>query len=289
MRKLRYLINDVRESTDTEDTNAISDREITRYFNDCIRSIQAIVLKNNPRSAYFQANVIYEAPLQGRFFPLPEDCYAFNAVTFVEVLSEASINDFWYMLEQRSQEDQNNFFGWYTKNKEIYFTGRDDVRVGNSAKVWYFKRLPSWQKSIGTVSGIAGQVVSFSGTYKLNHAEYITVYSSLNEKIGTYQINPDLSVNGQITIIGSTAGIVNGSYILPEKDSVLEIDLPDEVETYLLDYVSKRIYSRSNYREDTNNVSGFSEEAKANITAIFGDVSNAIIQAPITNTDYLEV
>ena len=98
-----------------------------------------------------------------------------------------------------------------------------------------------------------------------------------------------MSVNGQITIIGSTAGIVNGSYILPEKDSVLEIDLPDEVETYLLDYVSKRIYSRSNYREDTNNVSGFSEEAKANITAIFGDVSNAIIQAPITNTDYLEV
>ena len=152
MRKLRFLINDVREATDNEDTNAISDKEIIRYFNDCIKSIQAIVLKNNPRSAYFQANVTLEAPLQGRFFPLPEDCFAFNAVTYVEVLSEASIDDYWYMLEQRMQEDQNNFFGWYTKNKEIYFTGRNDVHVGNSARVWYFKRLPSWQKSVGTVS-----------------------------------------------------------------------------------------------------------------------------------------
>lgn len=289
MRKLRFLVSDAREATDNEDTNGVSDREIVRYFNDCVKSIQAIVLKNNPRCAYFQASTTFQAPLQGQSFTLPNDCFAFNAVTFVEVLSEASIDDYWYRLEQVHQEDQNNFFGWFVKNKEIYFTGRNDVQVGNAAKVWYFKRLPSWQMPVGKAQSLVGQLLTLTTSTKLDNTEYITVYSPTGTLRGSYEIDPDLSTNGTVTIVGSTVGIVNGDLVLPENESVLEIDLPDEVETYLLDYVSKRIYSRKNYAQDASNVTFFSEEAKANITAIFGDASNAIYRAPITNTDFLEV
>lgn len=289
MRKLKFLISDVREATDNKDVNAISNKEFVRYFNDCIRSIQAIVLKNNPRAAYFQSFIQLQAPLQGRWFDLPDDCFAFNAVTFVEVLSESSLNDYWYRLEQVSQEDQNYFFGWFTKNKQIFFTGRNDVQVGNACKVWYFKKIPSWQIEVSKVQSIAGQEITLSKAHKLDYADYITIYSKEGVKRGSFEIDPEQSTPTKIVSLDPLAGVIGTDLILPEKDSVLDVELPDEVETYLLDYVSKRIYSRNNYREDTNQVAQFSEEAKANITAIFGDMSNTIIRPVITDTSFLEV
>lgn len=289
MRKLKFLISDVREATDNKDVNAISNKEFVRYFNDCIRSIQAIVLKNNPRAAYFQSFIQLQAPLQGRWFDLPDDCFAFNAVTFVEVLSESSLNDYWYRLEQVSQEDQNYFFGWFTKNKQIFFTGRNDVQVGNACKVWYFKKIPSWQIEVSKVQSIVGQEITLSKAHKLDYADYITIYSKEGVKRGSFEIDPEQSTPTKIVSLDPLTGVVGTDLILPEKDSVLDVELPDEVETYLLDYVSKRIYSRNNYREDTNQVAQFSEEAKANITAIFGDMSNTIIRPVITDTSFLEV
>lgn len=289
MRKLKFLISDVRESTDNKDVNAISDKEFVRYFNDCVRSIQSIVLKNNPRAAYFQDFIELNAPLQGRWFDLPEDCFAFNAVTFVEVLSESSINDYWYRLEQVTQEDQNYFFGWFTKNKQIFFTGRNDVQVGNSCRVWYFKKIPSWQIPVAKILSIVGNEINLTSNHKLDYAEYITVYSKEGVKRGSFEIDPDQSTATKIVSLDALTGVIPTDLILPEKNSVLDVELPDEVETYLLDYVSKRIYSRNNYREDTNQVALFSDEAKANITAIFGDMSNTIIRPPITDTSFLEV
>ena len=255
MRKLKFLISDVREATDNTDKNAISDKEIVLYFNDCVRSIQTIVLKNNPKAAYFQTFFTIQAPLQGRFFDLPDDCFAFNAVTFVEVLSESSLDDYWYRLDHVAQEEQNYFFGWFTKNKKICFTGRNDVQVGNACRVWYFKKMPSWQISVSKVQSIAGNDINLASNHKLDYSDYITVYSPTGEKRGSFQIDPDLSTLTKIVSIDALTGVQAGDLILPEKDSALDLEMPDEVETYLLDYVSRRIYSRNNYRDDTNQVS----------------------------------
>ena len=149
--------------------------------------------------------------------------------------------------------------------------------------------MPSWQISVSKVQSIAGNDINLASNHKLDYSDYITVYSPTGEKRGSFQIDPDLSTLTKIVSIDALTGVQAGDLILPEKDSALDLEMPDEVETYLLDYVSRRIYSRNNYRDDTNQVALFSEEAKANITSIFGDMSNTIMNPIITDTSFLEV
>ena len=84
IRRLEYLINDVRLSTDNLDTNGIKDREFVRYFNDAIRMAQLLVFKNMPLSNHFQETEIYTNITPDAQLTLPAPCYADNAVSTVE-------------------------------------------------------------------------------------------------------------------------------------------------------------------------------------------------------------
>ena len=291
MRELSYLINDVREQTDNEDVNGVSDKEIVRYFNDGVKSIQAVVFKNNPLCSYFQKSVVFQSPVAGMSFDLPSDCYAFNAVSFVEALSDSSINDLYMALERCYQEDQNNFQGWFTRNKQVVFTGTKDISLGYQARAWYFYRLPKFDKAWATVSSKLGQVLTISVLDdKFSTVDRkITVVNPTTREVKIKGLVYTVTTPTSITIVGDVSAIANGDLILMGDDSSLTLDMPDEVEPYLLDYVAKRIYSRNNYALDAAKVEFFTREDKANITAIFADASQSLQRSPITDTSFMMV
>jgi hypothetical protein len=291
MRELSYLISDVREQTDNEDVNGVSDKEIIRYFNDGLKSIQAIVFKNNPLCSYFQKSTIFQSPVAGMSFDLPSDCYAFNAVSFVEALSDASINDLYMALERCFQEDQNNFQGWFTRNKQIVFTGTKDISIGYQARAWYFYRLPKVDKVWATVSSKLGQVLTISVLDdKFSTIDRkITIVNPTTREVKVKGLTYSVTTPTTITIVGDVSLISNGDLILMGEDASLTMDLPDEVEPYLLDYVAKRIYSRNNYALDAAKVDFFTADDRANITAIFADASQSLQRSPITDTSFMMV
>lgn len=291
MRELRYLINDVRSQTDNTDVNGISDREIVRYFNDAVKSVQAVIFKNNPLSSYFQKSTDYQTPIAGRAFDLPSDCYAQNAVTFVEVLSDSSINDLYSPLQRCWQEDQNSFQGWYTRNGQIIFTGTRDVSLGYSAKVWYFYRVPKWDKSWATVSNVAGQLVTLANIDSQFSSvdRFISFINPANGEVRVKGVSYVVTSPTTITITGDISALQNGDIMVMGKDSSLNLSMPEEVEPYILDYVAKRIYTRNNYKLDGSKIEFFTAEEKADIAAIFGDASQSIQPTPITDTTYLAI
>lgn len=289
MRELKFLINDVREATDNTDVNGVKDKEIIRYFNDAIRSIQALVFKNNPLCSYFQTSMACARPIKGLTFTLPTDTYGDNAVSFVEINADGGNVDSYAPLERCWPEDQNNFFGWYTRNRSIVFTGKQDTG-GYAARVWYFQRLPRWDKKWATVGGIpVGQVITiavldedFSGV-----DNFISIYSATGE-LKLAGVPFVVTSPTSITVVGNVSTVGGTDYIVMGKNSTLAVDLPEEVETYLLDYVSKRVSNRNNY-SDANKLDWFTAETKADIISIFNDVGQAQVRGPITDTDYMRL
>jgi hypothetical protein len=290
MRELRYLIQDVREQTDNTDVNGVKDKEFIRYFNDGVKSLQAIIFKNNPLCSYFQKSVNYTTPIAGRSFDLPQDCYASNAVTFVEVISSTSLDDVYSPLRRCWQEDQNSFQGWYTRNNQIVFTGKKDVSLGYSAKVWYFYRVPRFDKAWATVNSVSGQTVTItvSDADFSNVDRFVSFSDPVTRQIKLSKLPYTVNSPTQITLVGNITTLAAGD-IMTMGDGTLTLDMPDEVEPYLMDYVAKRVYGRNNYRLDGSKIEYFSEDEKANIAAIFGDAGQAIQGTPITDTSYLGI
>lgn len=291
MRELPYLINDVRECTDNTDINGVKDKEIIRYFQDGIRSIQAIVFKNNPLCSYFQNPLLCSGPTAGQAFDLNSDTYGDNAVSYVEVQSSAnSTSDNWAGLERCWQEDQNSFMGWFTRNKTIVFSGFPGTSVGTSARVWYFQRLPRWDKKWATISSVDGQILTIAVLDEdmFTVDSYISIYSSAGGLKQAAIPYIKSSVN-TITVTGAIPTITATDIIVMGKNTTLEVNLPEEVETYLVDYVSKRVATRNNYTTDATKIEAFTSEAMGNIISIFADVGQSQLRAPITDTEYLRV
>ena len=290
MRELSYLISDVREQTDNEDTNGVSDKEFVRYFNDAVKSVQAIIFKNNPLCSYFQKSTDYVSPIAGYSFDLPSDCFAWNAVTFVEVLSDASLRDEYSPLRRCWQEDQRSFQGWFTQNKQIVFTGTKDVSLGYSAKVWYFYRVPRFDKVWATVTNVVGQVVTLTvaDTAFSTVDRYITFINPTTRQVRVANLPYVVSSPTTITVTGDISTVANGDLMLM-GDARIVLDMPDEVEPYLMDYVAKRIYGRNNYRSDGAKIDYFTDDDKGNIIAIFADAGQSVQPTPITDTSYLEI
>jgi len=72
MRRLEYLISQVRNSTDNKDTNGISTPEIVGYFNDAQKYITTLIFKNNPYADFFKVQLAYAANSKGDY-TIPDD------------------------------------------------------------------------------------------------------------------------------------------------------------------------------------------------------------------------
>lgn len=285
MRQLEYLINDVREATDNMDINGVKDREIIRYFNDGIKAIQALIFKNNPLCSYFQSSTVYSSAT-GREYTLPSSCYADNAVSMVETKS----GELWSAIERAWPED--NLFGWFTRNKKIIITGDELKPFPDSLRVSYFTRLPRFDKVWAKVVSVAGQTVTVSNVDEgFSRADNkISIFSSdLVSKLqgAEYVSHTSTTITFKAGVV--LTGVVAGDLLSLGSSTTLTLDLPEECEPYLLDYVAKRVFARNNYTSDIAKLEYFTEEGKNNIISIFGDAGQAITRTPITDTDYLRL
>lgn len=288
MKELQYLIYDVREQTDNRDENGVKDREFVRYFNDGVRTIQTMIFKNNPLCSYYQSSVTYQ-PQTTRIYDLPSDVFGDNAVSMVEVSKDGGTQ--WTPLDRVWPEEGGCLVGWFTRNKQVVIAGPENYRFDGQVRVWYFNRLPRFDKAWAKVNAIpVGQLITMNSVdlemFRVDR--FVTI------------LKPDLSIrvsslpytktsDTSITVVGNITSVAAGDFIVMGKGSLMTLDMPDECESYLMDYVGQRIAGRQSYGEDWNKFNYWTSEERANIMSIFADASQAEVRAPITDTEYLRV
>lgn len=295
MRRIEFLINQVRRSTDNTDKNGISDAEIIEFFNDGIEAIQSIIHAQNFTPDLFLATTTYDFNFSTNSYALPADIYSTNAVMLVEVrFGSSDVNEGFRTVKRITDMEQADFFGYYLRDNKIYFaiSEQNTIKSFDQFRVTYFRALKRFDKRWATVASvvpgspntltITGADVDFQNvddTFSIVDANGVSIQSGLRI----------VSLSGlptTITFTGATAGIANGQFIVMGDKSSTACELPKSVEPHLLDYVRQRLYTRQNYG-DSNKQITFTQATQQAIVSIFSNKSRDISEPPIVDYDYL--
>lgn len=286
MRRLEFLVNDVRSSTDNKDTNGISNNELVQYFNDGQKYIATIIFKNNPYVDFFKAQVEIGATTTG-IYNLPEDCYSFNAISMVEGrFTDTNNNNGYTRIKPISESEFSYLFGYITRNKQVLISGQNYVSALQTVRITYFKKLKTLDIRRGTVGVVTANtsvaITGLDATASQRDDHYSTADAQGDQVVeGIYSASTTSPL-----AVTDTTGILTGQYLLSGANACNKSELPDECEPYLLDYVKQRIYTRNNY-DDANKQMFFTEQQKAEIVSIFSKNKKDDDTLPLTDIDFL--
>ncbi len=289
MRKLKYLITELRNSTDNKDINGVKDAEIVGYFNDAQLAIQEIIFNANPSADLFLATQEYDFVNQQQEYDLPDDIYADNALCAVEVrFGETNVNEGYVHVDRISIQERPLFFGYYCKNGQICFPYWNPGIEFSKFRVIYFKKLRRFDKSWATVTSVAGQVINLSNVD--SDMQYIddviSVVDSSNTQIAEGLTVSTYTLPTSLTAVGSLTGVAAGQSILMTNFATLECELPDACVTYMLDYCRQRLYVRQNYN-DSNKQVMFTSAQQAGLISLFARKNKDGTNPPIFDIGYL--
>jgi len=287
MRRLEFLITEVRNSTDNKDVNGISTSEIVSYFNEAQRHITTLIFKNNPYADMFKVQVEIPAISTG-VYTLPSDCYATNAISMVEArFAETSNNKGYSRIKPISESEFSYIFGYITRNNQVLISGQNDVAQLMSIRITYFKQLPTLdirQAKINAVTANTSISMSTAPTALYEMDDHCSTVDSQGDQVvsGIYFTN----TSGSTLLTSNTTGVNTFQYVVAGANSCNRSQLPDACEPYLLNYVKQRIYTRNNY-EDANKQMYFTEQQKAEIVSIFSKNKKDDDTIPVTDIGFL--
>ena len=286
MRRLEFLITEVRNSTDNKDTNGVSNNEIIQYFNDAQRFISNLIFKSNPYADLFKVQLEY-TPVSTGIYALPADIFAVNAISMVEGrYSQTGNNDGFTRIKPISESEASYIFGYYTRDGNIIITGQNTNISMDKVRITYFKKLPTLDIRRGTVGVVTANtsiaITSLDATAPLKDDNYSTA-----NQYGAQVVSGIYSASTASPLLtATTTGVISGQYLLSGTNSCNSSILPDACETYLLDYVKQRVYTRNNYQDSDKQVY-FTEQQKADIISLFSKNKKDDDTVPVTDMEFL--
>lgn len=279
-----FLVSQVRNSTDNKDVNGISTAEIVGYFNDAQQYITTLIFKNNPYADFFKVQVAY-APNSTGVYTIPDDCYSTNAISMVELLTNnlANVNDGYTRIKPISESEFAYIGGYTTRNNTICISGTNQFPV----RLTYFKRLQTLDVRQAKVSAIgANTFIAMSTTPTdlfIMDDHCSTVDAQGSQVVSNIYFT---NTSGSSLLTANTAGVTTSQYIVAGKNATNKSELPDECESYLLEYVRQKIYTRNNY-DDANKQMYFTEQRQNEVIAIFSKNKKDDDTIPVTDFGFL--
>jgi hypothetical protein len=201
--------------------------------------------------------------------------------------AETTNNKGYSRIKPISESEFSYIFGYITRDNKVLISGQNDVAQLLSIRITYFRQLPKLdirQARVNSVnSGIS--IVLNSAPDDLytmdDHCSTVTAQGD--------QVVSDIyftNTSGSLLLTSTTTGVAAGQYIVAGSSSCNRSLLPDVCETYLLDYVKQRIYTRNNY-EDANKQMYFTEQQKEEIISIFSKNKKDDDTIPVVDIGFL--
>jgi hypothetical protein len=294
MKRLEYLITQVRNSTDNKDVNGVSTAEIVSYFNDAQSYITTLIFKNNPYADLFKVQVELPAVSSGEYI-LPDDCYSTNALSMVEArFADTSNNKGYSRIKPIMESEFSYIFGYITRDNKVLISGQNDVAQLQNVRITYFKQLPTLDIRRGqivapftttsfSVSGLDSEVFTMNDMFSVVGQ---TGDQGAKGIYSTSTSSPMTTSAAKVTEIIAAGSTYSSVYLVSGANACNKSQLPDVCETYLLDYVRQRIYTRNNY-DDASKQMYFTEQRQAEILSIFSKNKKDDDTIPVTDVEFL--
>lgn len=295
MKRIEYLINDVRVSTDNTDTNAVTTAELVTYFNDAQYEIQATVFKTNPMGNIFTKTDYISTVGDQSEYALPSDIYAHNSIKMVSKFNgnqagTRTLEDY-YIVNPVQPEERRIYSGYWIEDTSLWLSPVPTFSQTDSLMLTYFKKLPLLSVRVGQVSSsISGTSVTMaSGATDITGLDDFFCIVDKNGNIIAEGLNLNAYNNGTrvISTDSTFTGVTSSHFVVLGKLASTHTELPDVCEPLLKDYVRSRIHTRNASTKEVRNQSEFTQEQKNTIAAIFSDNQREVLYAPTTDSDFL--
>lgn len=281
MERTDFLITKVRQNTNLTDRNGVAETEVLRHLNDAQRTIQSIIYQAELEPDLFVATV--EVTPEEVTEELPSDVFAGNAILYVEPVGRMK------KLTKIQSYERGNLTGYFIENNTIGFTTGLLSQYG-SFKVKYFKRLPTLDIRRGKISARTATSITLAVGFS-TAIETLSEFVTVVDRYGTV-IQAGLPIDafntgtGVITTEGLDIALVTTDhYVVCGKLATSHCQLPEECESFLLDFTQKKMRSK-NVSKETSNQSLFSEEQKELLVGLFQGNSADPMYPPILDNNW---
>jgi len=299
MRRLELLIKEVRQSSDTDDINSISDFELMRYFNDAQKSIQNVIYQSNSSADVFVKEYLLGLEPEVQQYPLPLDIYAKNSVVSVSLTRDGRI---YQPLKRAAYREKEVVLGYSLLGNNLVLTSNPSTMSARQLIMTYNYRLPLLSLRVGKISAVDNnaKTITLGSDYLSDfyeRHEYISIVDKFGNRIldtdslGN-QIQKNLYIDSfnqstfVITTDGDLSNVDNTHYVVMGENSCSHPFLPEECEPFLLAHVQRRILSKIS-SEDVIKESAFTAEERQDIITLFEDNVKDILYPVSTDRDYM--
>jgi hypothetical protein len=301
-RYVRYLIDDVRtstENTDYSDTIGIKDTEFLRFLNDAQYRIQNLITQKHPN--VFLTEKTYSVVGGQESYTLPNKAYMGNKVTQVEYSSDSTGTDNFFPLRPGSLFERNSGAEGdpikYIRKNDTFLLVPVPTSSTGQLRVTYTHKLPKLDLRRGSVSSVTlatDTITALSldvSTDSVDSAELdkFTRISIVDEegnvKMRNIKVTDIDSATGVVTVDSSFTfesgeTIAVGNYVVAGDYSSTHVMLDEMVERYLIAYCTLKILHRDSNVNDLQAQLGLVREMENDIVTAYSEISDDIMEIP---------
>lgn len=299
MRKLELLIQEVRDVSDTNDINSVSDFELMRYFNDAQKAIQNVIYQANSSADIFVKEYIKTITSGVQRYDLPVDIYAQNSVVSVNLLRDGGILQ---TLRRVAYREKETAFGYALLGKKFILTSDRSTVASSQVLLTYNYKLPTLSLRVGKISAVDDGANTITlDTEVLDGFQNRYEYVSIVDKKGAMIMDTDTDGNivskqlyidsydestRTIQTDGNLSNVTTDHYVVMGINATSNCMLPDECEPYLLSHVQRRVMGKIS-SEDLQTESAFTLEEREDINGLFSDNVKDSLYPVISDTYFL--
>lgn len=289
MKRLEFLINSVRRTTNNKGDNKITWYDMVDYFNRAQKMIKAVIFNSNNHSNIFNKEYVTNIVADQESYTLPSDIYAVNSISSVFLSTNGTD---YYHVDKISSKTRNITSGYYVMDNKIFLTPKPSNSYTNGLKVQYNYSIPDLSIRVAKVSGYDSITGIISTTDFKSEITDVDDYICIVDSTGTIE-NYGLPINdfnqgtGAITTATGLT-IATGSYVVVGEFASTHSNLPSECDTLLMNLVERMIFAVDSSSDERSAIA-LSADETALVNALFQENSYDAITVPITNTDYCGV
>jgi len=284
MKRIEFLINEVRRNTLNTNVNKISQGDMINHFNKAQHLIQKIAMESNNNGNIFNNVSYFNLVTDVEKYLLPVDMYSVNSITSVRFTSDSTN---YFPADRVSERSRNRERGYSIIDNYMYISPTPKGNYPVAVEVTYPRKIRDLGIRSGTIKApvTANSIPLDTGydTELANKDDYFCVVDK--DGVIIQSALPIISyTGGVITTTGSIAAA--GQYVVAGKYASTHSELPDSCEAFLLAFVERKIY----HIDSTNDLSaqlGFTDQERQDLAAMFADNCKDAIYPPVSNTDIL--
>lgn len=289
VRRVDYLVSDVREETDNPNTADTKDNTIIQYLN---RGAQRLASVLSAKDATFLSSVyLIDLVADQKAYSLSDEILIKNRLISVEISNDTTVTNArrpYSILKQIQPMEQTNLTGYYVQQNQIYVLPVPSSSISEGLRVHAHKRPYQLDKRRGTISSLSPlTITSFATGETLPHDRL-----SIVNKSGTILVQGIVndgfnSSSGVITTTSTLTGASIGDFVVMGGYSSTHSDLPESCERYLIEFAKLMLFHKDS-NSDLSAQKVLLEEIEGDLLSMFAGNNVDAIYPPVINTEFLD-